>query len=257
MQDESDTKIPSPQPEETSQPEDAAQAKDEATKSPVEEATEQEQPVESSTRDEAEEAPVAQAREEVPAEPAALAETTQDTGAAPAAGESEPAGSAQPEAPVAETAPPEPARPRMADLQPGMTIEGTVTRVEKYGAFVNLGLADRRDGLIHISELAPHRVRRVEDVVKAGDQVRVRVVSVDRSRGRIALSLNEAPEETVGLDEVNRPAEPGMTSMALAFERARGEKRTQARSKDGAREDKGAKSRREQEELMRRLSGER
>jgi predicted RNA-binding protein with RPS1 domain len=73
------------------------------------------------------------------------------------------------------------------DLRPGMILQGTVTSVAQFGAFVNLGL--RQEGLIHVSEMAEHRVQDASEVVRPGQSVRVRVVDVDRSRNRISLSL--------------------------------------------------------------------
>ncbi len=147
--------------------------------------------------------------------------------------------------------PEKPAGPRLADIRPGMVMEGTVTRVEKYGAFVNLGLAERRDGLIHISELAPYRIRRVEDVVQVGSPVRARVVSVDMGRGRIALSLNDVDEGTA-TEASAGPSEPALTAMALAFQQAQSRREEQARS--GARGGEvGSRKKREQEELMRKF----
>lgn len=78
------------------------------------------------------------------------------------------------------------------ELQPKMQLSGTVTRTELYGAFVDLGL--ERDGLIHISRLAPHRVKKVTDEVNVGDSVSVWVQSVDPDKGRIALTMVEPPE---------------------------------------------------------------
>ena len=102
-----------------------------------------------------------------------------------------------------------------------MVMEGTVTRIEKYGAFVNLGLADRREGLIHISEMAPHRIRRVEDVVKVGDSVRARTVSIHTERRRIGLSLNEVSDNPAPQQAPAAPLEPAKTAMQMAFEEAR------------------------------------
>ncbi|MGE5620539.1 MAG: S1 RNA-binding domain-containing protein [Sphingomonadaceae bacterium] len=158
-----------------------------------------------------------------------------------------------PDAPPA--APPRPAKPvgpRMAELRPGSVVEGKVTRIERYGAFVNLGLVEKRDGLIHISELAPYRIRRVEDVVRVGDEVRARVVSVDLSRGRIALSLNDVDTGEYKAEAASTSNEPTLTAMAMAFERAYGRLRErEAEGKPGsARNNQGDKKRREQEMLM-------
>jgi transcriptional accessory protein Tex/SPT6 len=88
------------------------------------------------------------------------------------------------------------------ELQPKMHLNGTVTRTELYGAFVDLGL--ERDGLIHISRLAPHRVKKVTDEVNVGDSVNVWVHNVDPDRGRIALTMVEPPEVDWSDLDVNR-----------------------------------------------------
>ncbi len=72
------------------------------------------------------------------------------------------------------------------DLKDGMHLEGVVTNVVAFGAFVDIGV--HQDGLVHISELADRFVSSPSDVVKPGDRIRVRVLSVDRQRRRIALS---------------------------------------------------------------------
>ncbi|SFF53228.1 uncharacterized protein SAMN04488120_10770 [Fontimonas thermophila] len=77
----------------------------------------------------------------------------------------------------------------LADLRPGMVLEGTVTNVAAFGAFVDIGV--HQDGLVHISELADRFVRDPHQVVKAGDVVRVRVIDVDHQRRRIALSMRK------------------------------------------------------------------
>ncbi|MBL8166046.1 MAG: S1 RNA-binding domain-containing protein [Anaerolineae bacterium] len=73
----------------------------------------------------------------------------------------------------------------LAELKEGDVVKGTVTGLRDFGAFVNLGGAD---GLIHVSELAWHRVDRPHDVLKVGDEIDVYVLSLDRSSNRIALS---------------------------------------------------------------------
>ena len=78
------------------------------------------------------------------------------------------------------------------DLKPKMQLEGTVTRTELYGAFVDLGLG--RDGMIHISRLAPKRVKKVTDKVQPGDKVKVWVVDVKPDEGRIGLTMVEPPD---------------------------------------------------------------
>jgi len=73
------------------------------------------------------------------------------------------------------------------DLRDGMVLQGTVTNVVAFGAFVDVGV--HQDGLVHVSHLADRFVRDPSDVVKVGDRVTVRVVGVDLERGRIALSM--------------------------------------------------------------------
>jgi len=73
------------------------------------------------------------------------------------------------------------------DLKPGMRLEGTVTNVAAFGAFVDIGV--HQDGLVHLSQLADRFVRDAHEVVKAGDVVQVRVVDVDINRKRIALTM--------------------------------------------------------------------
>jgi uncharacterized protein len=75
------------------------------------------------------------------------------------------------------------------DLKPGMLLEGTVTNVAAFGAFVDIGV--HQDGLVHVSQLADRYVKDAHEVVKAGDVVKVRVVDVDIPRKRIGLSMRQ------------------------------------------------------------------
>ena len=76
---------------------------------------------------------------------------------------------------------------QIEDLQVGMVLKGTVRNVVPFGAFVDIGV--KRDGLVHISQLADRYVRDPLEVVSPGDVVQVRVLEVDLERGRIALSM--------------------------------------------------------------------
>ncbi len=76
---------------------------------------------------------------------------------------------------------------KISDLAPGMVLEGTVTNVAAFGAFVDIGV--HQDGLVHISAMANHYVSDPREVVRSGDIVRVKVVDVDESRKRIGLSM--------------------------------------------------------------------
>lgn len=85
----------------------------------------------------------------------------------------------------------------IADLKPGMTLEGVVTNVTRFGAFVDVGV--HQDGLVHVSELSHRFVKEAADVVKAGQIVKVQVLNVDPKAKRIALSMKALEA---------RPAEP-------------------------------------------------
>jgi len=115
----------------------------------------------------------------------------------------------------------------LKDLQPGMLLEGVITNVTNFGAFVDIGV--HQDGLVHISALADKFVKDPREVVKAGDVVRVRVMEVDIPRKRIGLSLrlSDAPEQNKvaqdkptgkrkSHDKKSTPA-PANTAMAAAF----------------------------------------
>jgi uncharacterized protein len=76
---------------------------------------------------------------------------------------------------------------KISDLVPDMILEGTVTNVTAFGAFVDIGV--HQDGLVHISALAERFVKDPREVVKAGDIVRVKVMEIDPQRKRIGLSM--------------------------------------------------------------------
>ncbi len=122
----------------------------------------------------------------------------------------------------------------LKDLEPGMTLEGTVSNVAQFGAFVDLGV--HQDGLIHVSQLAHKFVGDAREVVKAGDIVRVKVLEVDLARKRIALTMKldakPAPKGDAGGNafrpaqrheragaRTERPAAPPSSAMADAFAR--------------------------------------
>jgi uncharacterized protein len=76
---------------------------------------------------------------------------------------------------------------KMTDLQPGMVLEGVVTNVANFGAFVDIGV--HQDGLVHISALADRFVKDPREVVKTGQVVKVKVLEIDLKRQRVALTL--------------------------------------------------------------------
>lgn len=97
----------------------------------------------------------------------------------------------------------------MRDLEEGMVVAGKVTRLERYGAFVDVGVG--RDGMLHVKEMGRGYVEKPEDVVKVGDDIQVQVVGIDRRRGRIDLSMKELLPEadpTAVSEAAGAPAEP-------------------------------------------------
>lgn len=89
----------------------------------------------------------------------------------------------------------------VADLKPGTILAGKVTNVTAFGAFVDVGV--HRDGLVHISELAPSFVNDPHSVVSINARVRVKVLAVDVARNRISLSIRKPvrpPVESEGRD---------------------------------------------------------
>ena len=129
---------------------------------------------------------------------------------------------------------------KLEDLKPGMVLEGFVTNVAAFGAFVDVGV--HQDGLVHISAMANAYVKDPRKIAKPGDVVRVKVLEVDAKRRRISLTmrLDQAPEPRpttaraeiarTELDKRLRPVETrvgrgnsgptGSDAMAEAFRRA-------------------------------------
>ncbi|QMT33029.1 RNA-binding transcriptional accessory protein [Conchiformibius steedae DSM 2580] len=114
----------------------------------------------------------------------------------------------------------------ISDLQVGMILEGVVSNVANFGAFVDIGV--HQDGLVHISALADKFVQDPREVVKAGDVVKVKVLEVDAPRKRIALSMrlnddapaksqNTQPEKRRAPRPDKRETAPRNSAMADAF----------------------------------------
>lgn len=134
----------------------------------------------------------------------------------------------------------EPGKRTIRDLQVGEALEGTVTRLLPYGAFVDIGVG--RDALLHVREMSDGFVAKPEDVVKVGDTIEVRILDIARRRNRIDLTMKGLrPEPEPPAPVVEEPAaqpepapaeepeeEPedkfahleGLTAMQLAFLRA-------------------------------------
>jgi len=110
------------------------------------------------------------------------------------------------------------------DLRPGMVLEGTVTNVTNFGAFVDIGV--HQDGLVHISMLANRFVKDPHEVVKTGEVVKVKVLEIDEKRKRIALTMrleDAAPRDAVPRDPTPRNVGPRNT-------RSSGQRTAQAQS---------------------------
>jgi ribosomal protein S1 len=106
------------------------------------------------------------------------------------------------------------------EVAEGEIYMGTVTRLEPYGAFVDIGC--ERDGLLHVREMAEGYVRHPSEVVRVGEEVEVRVSGVDRRRRRIDLSMLGL-DEAANLDEIMDTG-PMETQMEIALRLARAEK---------------------------------
>nr|WP_298095620.1 Tex family protein [uncultured Shinella sp.] len=103
------------------------------------------------------------------------------------------------------------------DLKPGMLLEGTVTNVAAFGAFVDIGV--HQDGLVHVSQLADRFIKDPHEVVKAGDVVKVRVTEVDVPRKRIGLTMRKdggapAARDNGPRNDKNAPMKPKFSQAA-------------------------------------------
>jgi ribosomal protein S1 len=91
------------------------------------------------------------------------------------------------------------------DLKKGMTVKGSVVRLEKFGAFIEIGA--ERPGLVHISEMAHGYVKQPSDIVKEGDEVEAEVLDVNRRKKQIKLSMKALLPEPVKVEEPVRAVE--------------------------------------------------
>lgn len=103
----------------------------------------------------------------------------------------------------------------LEDVEPGTVLKGKVTRLTRYGAFVDIGVG--RDGLVHVSEIATGYVKDPAEYVSAGEEVEVRVVSVDLRKNQIELSMKDLPsDEPEGVEE----EEEAPTAIEVALKEA-------------------------------------
>ena len=109
------------------------------------------------------------------------------------------------------------------EIKKGMVVKGQVVRLEKFGAFIEIGA--ERPGLAHISELTHDYVRAPEDAVKVGEEVEAKVIDFSRRKKQIKLSLKalkEEPVEEVAEEEIEETVEV-LTAMEIAYRKALGE----------------------------------
>jgi len=112
------------------------------------------------------------------------------------------------------------------EIKEGMVVKGTIARLEKYGAFVEIGA--ERPGLVHISELAHGFIRTPEEAVTVGEEVEVKVLSVNRRRKQIKLSMKALMENPAEITrkvqkpepKENQPEKPVPTAMEMAMRQA-------------------------------------
>jgi ribosomal protein S1 len=109
------------------------------------------------------------------------------------------------------------------DINEGQVFTGKVTRLERYGAFVDIGA--ERPGLLHVREMSSGYVRNPSDLVSLGDEVEVRILKIDRQRRRIDLTMMGFEQE----QEFEIEEEPSMTTMEFALQEARAKKQAKSR----------------------------
>ena len=117
------------------------------------------------------------------------------------------------------------------DLKPGMILEGTVTNVAAFGAFVDVGV--HQDGLVHVSAMSHKFVSDPHEVVRSGEVVKVKVMDVDVARNRIGLSLRLD-------DELGQPGQPGQpNSQKQRSGQSRGQNRGGQKQRQGRNQNRG------------------
>jgi small subunit ribosomal protein S1 len=105
-----------------------------------------------------------------------------------------------------------------SDIKVGQIYNGKVTRVENFGAFVDIGA--EREGMVHVSEMETGYVSRPSDVVKVGQEIEVRVIEINPKKRQIKLTMKPDMTE-IHAEEATGSAEVVLTPMQMAFEAAR------------------------------------
>lgn len=130
------------------------------------------------------------------------------------------------------------------DIKSGMIVKGEVVRLEKFGAFVDIGA--ERPGLLHVSEMQDEFVSDPGEIVSVGDQIEVRVIDVDRKKRQIRLSLKAL--DFIEVDEEEEEEVP--TAMELALRQALGQADEPAKEKKADVAPKRKRNRKELEDIL-------
>ncbi len=151
----------------------------------------------------------------------------------------------------------DPNAPSLEDLREGDIVRGRVTRLERYGAFLDIGV--EREALLHVREMGKEFVSRPEDVVRVGQELEVRVIQVDVQRRRVDVSLKglgeeeEEPEPKPPASEEVEEDEEAPTLMQIAMEEAlRRQEKRRTRAKGRKDEEKSPARQKELDEIIRR-----
>lgn len=140
------------------------------------------------------------------------------------------------------------------DIEEGQIHQGKVIRVEKYGAFVDIGA--ERPGLVHISEMAHGYINKPEDAVTKGEEIEVKVIGVNQSKRQIDLSMKavmpEPESASASMQQEDEKQEDLPTAMALAIQRAQELAERKAAEKQASKGNKKVSQQREQDDIIRR-----
>lgn len=150
------------------------------------------------------------------------------------------------------------------EIKTDMVLKGKVSKLEKFGAFVDLGA--ERPGLVHISEMSHDYVKQAEDVTRVGDEVEVKVLDVDRRKKQIKLSIKaltakpepeprarpKAKAQMVEREEIveAEPEKPAPTAMEVALRKAMSEDETKVPAREKEKQGKPEKSSAELEDIL-------
>ena len=143
-----------------------------------------------------------------------------------------------------------PVQLKWADIKPGLRTQGTVVKLEKFGAFVDIGA--ERPGLVHVSEMSNDYVANPAQIAREGDKVSVTVLEVDRAKRQIRLTMKQAPEAVEPEPEEGAEATP--SAMEFALRRALQDSETPGEAPPPAEEKpappQGKATRRVQEDIL-------